>query len=142
MAGLKKAKTDVLQHQVQQERKINYKPDGDNICATFEDFIDPMKSPCGYWKTEDEARMDLFAQEKALHDNKKPYWCKIMICVMQDDMPHEIATATLRAKVPFTKQWIEKFIEDDANTKKIKQSLMDDDKSREIKIIYVICNDQ
>ena len=38
---------------------INYNQDGDKICATFEDFINPEDSPAGFWDTEDEARQNL-----------------------------------------------------------------------------------
>lgn len=124
-----------------QDAKVIYKQDGDMICATLEDFVNLQESPAGFGKTEDEAKANLFQQIHAGEDTK-PFGVKIMICVMHDDMPHEIATASLRSKVPFTKQGIEKFIETDDFIKTVKDGITEDDAGKEIKVIYIICNNQ
>ena len=118
-------------------RTITYSKDGDKICAKFNDFVDPQKSPIGFWNTEEEAKADLIKEDEK-HSNEMPYWAKIMICQMIDDMPHEVLTANLRSKNPFTKEAIDKFIASDEVVQKVQEAIKEN--KYEIKIFYMICN--
>ena len=40
-------------------RNINYKQDGNKVCATFDDFINLQESQAGFWDNNEEARADL-----------------------------------------------------------------------------------
>lgn len=40
-------------------QNIQYKKDGDKICATYEDFINLQESPAWFWDTEEEAKNNL-----------------------------------------------------------------------------------
>jgi|AntAceMinimDraft_5_1070358.scaffolds.fasta_scaffold360650_1 hypothetical protein len=71
---------------------------------------------------------------------QKPYGCKIMVCVVHDDLLHEVATASLRSKVPFTKQGIDSFIASSDFITTIKAGITGEDKQKEVKTIFVICN--
>lgn len=116
--------------------EIIYKKDGDQICAMVKGKENLATDPAGFWATEDEAKANLVAEvQKA---NQKSYWVKIIVCVMIDDMPHEVANAELRSEKPFTKSTIETFIEKDDFISTIKKGIEDDKK--EIKTFYVICN--
>lgn len=69
---------------------------------------------------------------------EKKYWVNIMVCEMHDWMPHEILTAKLRAKKPFTKIMIDDFIKGETTINNIKKVAEAHD--QELKIMYVITN--
>lgn len=121
----------------QTPKKVIFKQDGDQICATFDDFVNLQESPAGFWKTEAEAKANLF---QAIHaeEDAKPYGAKIIVCAMIDGLPHELATAQLRSHTPFTKEAIESFIDQDGFIATVKKGVEDD--NLEVKTMYVICN--
>jgi hypothetical protein len=62
-----------------------------------------------------------------------------MVCEMHDDMPHEMLRAELKASVPFTKELIEQFINNDETITRMKQ--VAETHKTEIKVIYTVIND-
>ena len=119
-----------------QAPEVVFSQDGNKVCATFKDFINLQESPAGFGDTEAEAKANLFQE---VHNAKKPFGVKIFICAIEEDMPHELATAHLRSKVPFTKEKIEGFIASDEFTTGLQQSIKDEGK--EVSIFYMIAND-
>lgn len=116
--------------------EIVYKKDGDQICAMVKGKENLAEDPAGFWATEDVAKANLVAEvQKA---NQKPFGVRIMVCVMIDDMPHEVANAELRSEKPFTKSQIETFIAKDEFIETIKKGV--EDEKQEFKTFYVICN--
>lgn len=116
--------------------EIIYKKDGDQICAMVKGKENLATDPAGFGETEELAKANLIAEVQK--QNQKPYWVKIMVCVMIDDMPHELATAELRSEKPFTKSTIEMFIAKDEFIETIKKGV--EDEKQELKTFYVICN--
>jgi hypothetical protein len=119
-----------------QAPEVIFSQDGDKICATFKDFINLQESPAGFGDTEEEAKANLFQE---VHNAKKPFGVKIFICAIENEMPHELATAHLRSKVPFTKEKIEGFIASDEFTSGLQKAIKEEGK--EVSIFYMITND-
>ncbi len=70
--------------------------------------------------------------------SQKPYGVKVMICAMIDELPHELATVSMRASVPFTKKVIDDFISSDGFIDELKKAITEDE--NEVAIFYMICN--
>lgn len=52
-------------------KKIVFIPDGDQIMACYEDFVNIQESPCGFGKTEEEAQRDLISNELGINIRRK-----------------------------------------------------------------------
>lgn len=106
-----------------QAPEVVFSQDGDKVCAFIKGHENLAEDPAGFGDTEDEAKANLFQE---IHNAKKPFGVKIFICSMIDEMPHELATASLRSKVPFTKEKIDAFIASNEMTTGLQKAITDD----------------
>ena len=118
--------------------EVIYTKEKEGVVATFKAEKDVTKQIFWIWKTEKDALNDLIANDKKKKAIDNKYWVKIIVCEMHDEMPHEILTASLRSKKPFSKKMIEDFIAGETTMNNIKKVANAND--QEIKIIYVINN--
>ena len=119
-----------------QAPEVVFSQDGDKICAFIKGHENLAEDPAGFGDTEAEAKANLFQE---IHNAKKPFGVKIFICAMENDMPHELATAHLRSKAPFTKEKIEGFIASDEFTSGLQKAIKEE--GNEVSIFYMITND-
>ena len=77
-------------------------------------------------------------QEVGKEETNK-FWAKIIICEMINGLPHEIATAHLKANKPFTKELIDEFISKQSTIDNIKK--VAEAENSEIQIFTIITND-
>lgn len=118
--------------------EVVFSQDGNKICCMLKGRENLAEDPAGFGDTESEAKANLF-QEIHAGEDAKPYGVKIFICAIEDEMPHEIATAHLRSKVPFTKEKIESFIASNNFTTGLQKAIKED--GQEVSIFYMITND-
>lgn len=119
-----------------QAPEVVFSQDGDKVCAFIQGHENLAEDPAGFGDTEEEAKANLF---KNICEIEKPFGVKIFICAIEDGMPHELATAHLRSKVPFTKEKIESFIASNDFTTGLQKAIKED--GNEVSIFYMIAND-
>lgn len=123
-------------------KAIHYKQEWDQIMAHFDDFINIQESIVWFGDTEEQAKENLlkaFEMEKA-KPQPAQYKASVIICVMIDELPNEIATLELKSIKPFTKDHLDKFTQSESFTNTISDALQWDLKDMEIRVFVIIKN--